>query len=597
MSLRMTIPVRIAVFLVAAVSAVFSAADASAWWNEEWQYRRQIALDTSEQGLGLTQELGSVTVLVKLHGGNFDFTRTREDGGDLRFVDATDKTPLKFRPAMYSAIDEMAFFWVQIPNLKANSAENSIYLYYGNPKAAAGAPATDVFDTSHALVLLLDEMEGLPADVSMHANAVGESTVSPGIPAVVGAGVSLFGQEWISVTPSASLDFANGFTFTVWFRTADANVSAELAGIGGEGVKTTVGLDNGDIVVDLAGEEIRATPATPVSANEWHHLAVAAGAGNAAVYLDGAQVTTSAFVGKLPGPQSAVVIGGGEGAAGFAGELDEIRLSTLARPADWIRAEYAGAGPQAALAQVGPEGVNEAGGAMPVLYFGTIVENISLDGWVIIAVLAVFSLASWIVLMGKTFFLLMNKKDNSAFLKEFHSDHEVRSCIDDDVEFQNSTLYRVYRAGCKDLRLFLYPGKDAEGNGSAEPAPLSGRDLSAFRTRLENGYLHEVKKLNGWLGILVAAISGGPFLGLLGTVWGVMNTFAAMAEAGEANIMAIAPGVASALATTVVGLLVAIPASFGYNYLLATVKEITTDLAVFVEEFVVDVERKFGAEA
>jgi biopolymer transport protein ExbB len=90
------------------------------------------------------------------------------------------------------------------------------------------------------------------------------------------------------------------------------------------------------------------------------------------------------------------------------------------------------------------------------------------------------------------------------------------------------------------------------------------------------------------------AITGGPFLGLLGTVWGVMNTFAAMAEAGEANIMAIAPGVASALSTTVFGLIVAIPALFGYNFLASRIKKITADMDIFLDQFLLRVENTYG---
>ena len=101
-------------------------------------------------------------------------------------------------------------------------------------------------------------------------------------------------------------------------------------------------------------------------------------------------------------------------------------------------------------------------------------------------------------------------------------------------------------------------------------ARLTPKMLDAFRVTLEEGFILEVQRFNTKMIFLTLAVSGGPFLGLLGTVWGVMNTFAAMAVAGEANIMAIAPGIASALATTVVGLLVAIPALFGYNYLSDT---------------------------
>jgi biopolymer transport protein ExbB len=91
--------------------------------------------------------------------------------------------------------------------------------------------------------------------------------------------------------------------------------------------------------------------------------------------------------------------------------------------------------------------------------------------------------------------------------------------------------------------------------------------------------------LNKLMVILTIAISGGPFLGLLGTVVGVMVTFAAIAMSGDVNINAIAPGVAGALMATVAGLAVAIPALFGYNYLSIRIRDLTSDMQVFVDEF------------
>ena len=85
----------------------------------------------------------------------------------------------------------------------------------------------------------------------------------------------------------------------------------------------------------------------------------------------------------------------------------------------------------------------------------------------------------------------------------------------------------------------------------------------------------ESRQMGAGLVVLTLGISGGPFLGLFGTVWGVMNTFAGMAEAGQANLAAIAPGVASALACTLCGLLVAIPALFSYSFLTQRIKDIT----------------------
>ena len=86
--------------------------------------------------------------------------------------------------------------------------------------------------------------------------------------------------------------------------------------------------------------------------------------------------------------------------------------------------------------------------------------------------------------------------------------------------------------------------------------------------------------------LLTICIAGGPYVGLLGTIIGVMITFGEIAMMGEVDINAIAPGIAAALLATVCGLIVAIPALFGYNYLSVQVKEITTDLHLFVEEFI-----------
>jgi hypothetical protein len=95
--------------------------------------------------------------------------------------------------------------------------------------------------------------------------------------------------------------------------------------------------------------------------------------------------------------------------------------------------------------------------------------------------------------------------------------------------------------------------------------------------------------------LLSSLVSGGPFLGLLGTVWGVMLTFGALTE--KASISQLAPGVSGALVTTTLGLLVAIPATFGYNYLLTRVKLMTTELENFASALADRVELELEGEA
>jgi biopolymer transport protein ExbB len=119
-------------------------------------------------------------------------------------------------------------------------------------------------------------------------------------------------------------------------------------------------------------------------------------------------------------------------------------------------------------------------------------------------------------------------------------------------------------------------------NGSV----LSSRSIQAIRASLDGGYVRENHALNDGLVFLTISIAGGPFMGLLGTVVGVMITFAAIAATGEVNISAIAPGLAAALVATVAGLLVAIPALLGYNYLVSRMKTVSSDMQIFIDEFV-----------
>jgi biopolymer transport protein ExbB len=125
---------------------------------------------------------------------------------------------------------------------------------------------------------------------------------------------------------------------------------------------------------------------------------------------------------------------------------------------------------------------------------------------------------------------------------------------------------------------------------------LSASSIAAIRAQLDGGTVKEMQRLNRMMVILTIAISGGPFLGLLGTVVGVMITFAAIAASGDVNVNAIAPGIAAALVATVAGLGVAIPALFGYNYLISKIKDLTSDIQIFVDELVTRIAELYTAD-
>jgi len=122
---------------------------------------------------------------------------------------------------------------------------------------------------------------------------------------------------------------------------------------------------------------------------------------------------------------------------------------------------------------------------------------------------------------------------------------------------------------------------------------LSGRSITAIRATLDGGQTREIQKLNSQLVFLTIGIAGGPYLGLLGTVIGVMITFAVIAKSGEVEINSIAPGIAGALLATVAGLAVAIPALFVYSYISTRIRDAISDMQVFIDEFVAKIAESY----
>jgi biopolymer transport protein ExbB/TolQ len=127
-----------------------------------------------------------------------------------------------------------------------------------------------------------------------------------------------------------------------------------------------------------------------------------------------------------------------------------------------------------------------------------------------------------------------------------------------------------------------------------ETAPkISPAQMRMVQTAMERCVGETALKLESQMVLLSTAVSGAPFLGLLGTVWGVMDTFSDVATAGKANLAAMAPGVSAALITTVTGLLVAIPAMFGYNWLVTTLRGMIVELDNFGAELSSAIEHKY----
>jgi biopolymer transport protein ExbB len=639
-----------ALLLALAATLTLLPSPARAWWNDDWQLRKKITIDTSAAGDNITDTIGSVPVLIRLHAGNFRFSATKDDGSDLRFVAGDDKTPLKFHIERFDSLLAEGLVWVAVPNL-ASGAKTDIWLYYGNKKAVAASDPKGTYDADTLLVDHFNE-RGTPAlDSSVWSNNA-QSVGQPAEGALVGTGLRLDGRTALTLPASSSLALAanSSFTWSAWIKPAALQQNSAIYSRRDGANALVIGLDNGSPFVEVtnAGAVQRSGAGAPVAPNGWHHLAVVAANGQVTLYLDGevhaslnaplpglnsialvgtdasspsaasapapsaaAQPdnpgTAAADNGATPAqapPQDAAAPAAPAQMAGFVGDVDELQISKVARQAGFIK--FAAVSQGTDPAKLMTFSVDEETASWLSGYFAVILKSVTLDGWVVIGLLLIMAAISWVVMIDKASYLNRQAKANAQFMKGFRGLADDLTMLDrgdaDEIAtlggrlnggdakiLRASSLYRIYHIGAAEIsqRFARRPG---------QPAVLSAAAIAAIRAALDSGVVKEMQRLNRLMVVLTIAISGGPFLGLLGTVVGVMITFAAIAASGDVNVNAIAPGIAAALVATVAGLGVAIPALFGYNYLISRIKDLTADIQVFVDEFVTKMAEYYSAD-
>ncbi len=564
---------------------------ANAWWQNDWSFRKSITVDTTPKGGNVTESAGRVPLLIRLHSGNFQFDGLQDNGADIRFVAADDKTPLNFQVEQYDPVLGVALVWVDVPQFPAGAAQN-IWMYYGNKKAPDGSKAAETFDPDYALVYHFDGASGtLPKDATAYANNAQNAPARIVEDGIVGKAAQFDGKTPLNIAANPSLAIPAGgkLTFSAWVKPAALAPQTLLYSRRDGANALLIGLDNGVPFAEVDGAggnpaPVRTPAVAPVAAGQWTHIAVTADGTNLTLYVGGQQVAQVAAA--LPALNSPAAIGGdvagAPGAGGFAGEIDELRLSKVARSATQIAVDAMSQGAESKLVAYGAD---EKQSGFGFGYFGVIVKSVTVDAWVVIVILLAMAAVSWVVMWNKAQYVGRIDKANTYFLRRFRETagrHLVGLAHTDERSEEGrrlaqSSLYRLYRAGVSEIHSRV----DEHGR-----TVITSESIEAIRATMDGTLVRENQRLSKSMVLLTIAISGGPFLGLLGTVVGVMITFAAIAAAGDVNVNAIAPGIAAALLATVTGLFVAIPALFGYNYLLIRNKNVTANMQVFVDEFV-----------
>ena len=209
----------------------------------------------------------------------------------------------------------------------------------------------------------------------------------------------------------------------------------------------------------------------------------------------------------------------------------------------------------------------------------------------IIFFLIVFSVFAWYMMVSKALQMRRAKRLNLFFDAEFRGQKNVLGIFDRRLQVIGCPMFVVYQEGCVEL--------DARLKGEAGEVRrrfISLKSMEHVKRTMEGAVARECLNLEAGLILLAIAVSGAPFLGLLGTVWGVMDTFASVGQLGKADLPTMAPGVSAALITTVAGLLVAIPSMFAYNWLVHTLRVRTVELDNFAQDLASKMETEYLKE-
>lgn len=537
---------------------------AHAQWNEAWTARSKVAVNAA----AVAESVSGVPVVLRLHSGNFGFLDAKPDGSDLRIVAADDKTELKYHIEKFDATNELAVIWVMLPTVDPKAKDAHFWIYYGNEQATAAADAKATWDAATVAAFHFAEKSLLQDASAGGITATGEVAVQKA--ALLGEAAVFSGKP---IAIPAFKRGVTGLTWSAWLKPAPFPQQAVL-------------FSHGDLTLKVEGQKLvlAAGKEAPVNGGEmkataWQHVAFTIAGGKAEIYLNGA-VSGSGNL-TLTEAQADLLVG-----EGYNGELDELQLANVARSADWIKLAANGQGADSQLLTVTTEEGEDGGEEEGDSYMGILVDSLTIDAKVVIAILAVmFAISTW-VMIAKGMMIGRVSKGNNHFLVRFRDARDDFLELEkNDAGFAGSSIYHLYQAGLREIH---------KREVADQQLVLSGSSIDAIKASIDAALVRENHRINANMVLLTIAISGGPFLGLLGTVVGVMITFAAIAAAGDVNINAIAPGIAAALLATVAGLGVAIPALFGYNYLASRIKNISADMQIFVDEFVTRVAEVHG---
>jgi len=241
-----------------------------------------------------------------------------------------------------------------------------------------------------------------------------------------------------------------------------------------------------------------------------------------------------------------------------------------------ILSAWAYAASEAVSEAVNIYGVGGADGVFTMIYqAGPMVKAVLL-------ILALMSLACWCVIFVKLRMIKRVRKESEQFMDLFIERTNLSNLYKDSHFFEESHIVRVFRTGYEELGRL---SKSVELKSSAEAKMEPGAWLESVQRAMEGAVLAELQRMERLLPLLATTGSTAPFIGLFGTVWGIMNSFHEIGLKGSANLAVVAPGISEALVATAVGLGAAIPAVVAYNHFSNRIRILDNEMNHFMRDF------------
>ena len=224
------------------------------------------------------------------------------------------------------------------------------------------------------------------------------------------------------------------------------------------------------------------------------------------------------------------------------------------------------------------------------------ISNACLMVQFVMALLLIFSIVSWSIILIKYLYIRKAYKESAYFIDFFWKSRDLSEAFAKAKQFRGSPIARIFRIGYLELKKLTQSGVPIKSSQSSETAPNSSlgtkfTGTDNIKRALRRSINTEIAQMTQMVPFLATTGNTAPFIGLFGTVWGIMNSFHGIGLSGSASLAVVAPGISEALIATAAGLAAAIPAVIAFNYFMQKIRTLETELQSFSSDLLNIVER------